>query len=91
MEAGTNLEAALEGGDVARVVRRATKENHADLVVIGRGISHERFGRMRTHVYSIIREAPCPVISVCGRCGFNNEDSHISGALPLFNHGNATV
>lgn len=63
-EAGTNLEAVLEGGDVARVVRRATEENHADLLVIGRGVIHERLGRMRTHVYSIIREAPCPVISV---------------------------
>jgi len=28
-EAGTNLEAVLEGGDVARAVRRATEENHA--------------------------------------------------------------
>jgi hypothetical protein len=62
--AGTNLEAVLEGGDVARVVRRAAEENHADLVVIGRGLIHEQFGRMRTHVYSIIREASCPVISV---------------------------
>jgi nucleotide-binding universal stress UspA family protein len=63
-EAGTKVEAVLEGGDVARVVRRAAEENHADLLVIGRGVIHERFGRMRTHVYSIIREAPCPVISV---------------------------
>jgi nucleotide-binding universal stress UspA family protein len=63
-EAGTNLEAVLECGGVAHVVRRATEENHADLVVIGRGVIHERFGRMRTHVYSVIRDAPCPVISV---------------------------
>lgn len=63
-EAGTNLEAVLEGGDVADVLRRVTEENHADLVVIGRGVIHEWFGRMRTHVYSVIREAPCPVISV---------------------------
>lgn len=63
-EAGTNFEAVLEAGDVARVVRRTTEENHADLLVIGRGVIHERLGRMRTHVYSIIREAPCPVISV---------------------------
>jgi nucleotide-binding universal stress UspA family protein len=63
-EAGTNLEAVLEGGGVALVVRRAAEENHADLIVIGRGVIHERFGRMRTHVYSIIRDAPCPVISV---------------------------
>jgi hypothetical protein len=39
------------------------EENPADLVVIGRGALQELFGRMRTHVYSIIRETPCPVIS----------------------------
>jgi nucleotide-binding universal stress UspA family protein len=63
-EAGTSWETVLEGGDVAQVVRNAAEEQHADLVVIGRGALHELFGRMRTHVYSVIREAPCPVISV---------------------------
>jgi nucleotide-binding universal stress UspA family protein len=63
-EAGTSWETVLEGGDVAQVVRKAAEEQHADLVVIGRGALHELFGRMRTHVYSVIREAPCPVISV---------------------------
>ena len=63
-DAGTHLEAVMEGGEVAPVVHRAAEENHADLVVIGRGVMRERFGRMRTHVYSIIREAPCPVVSV---------------------------
>jgi nucleotide-binding universal stress UspA family protein len=63
-EAGTNVETVLEGGDVAHVVRKAAEDNRSDLVVIGRGVIHELFGRMRTNVYSIIREAPCPVISV---------------------------
>ena len=63
-EAGTKAEAVFEGGEVAAVVRRAAEENHADLVVIGRGVMPELFGRMRTHVYSIVREAPCPVMSV---------------------------
>lgn len=63
-EAGTNLETIVEGGEVAPVVRSAAEESEADLVVIGRGVLQEFFGRMRTHVYSIIREAPCPVISV---------------------------
>ena len=63
-EAGTHAETVVEAGDVARVVRKAAEDSHADLVVIGRGVMHEMFGRMRTHVYSIIREAPCPVISV---------------------------
>jgi len=63
-EAGTDWETVLEGGDVAQVVRNAVEQHHADLVIIGRGALHELFGRMRTHVYSVIREAPCPVISV---------------------------
>jgi len=63
-EAGTNCETVVEAGDVARVMHRAAEQNQADLVVIGRGVMQELFGRMRTHVYSVIREAPCPVISV---------------------------
>jgi nucleotide-binding universal stress UspA family protein len=63
-EAGTELEAIVEGGDVSPVVRRAAEDISADLVVIGRGVMQELFGRMRTHVYSVIRETPCPVISV---------------------------
>lgn len=63
-EAGTNIEVVLEGGEVAAVVRGAAEENHADLVVIGRGVMPEVFGRLRTHVYSIVRDALCPVISV---------------------------
>lgn len=49
---------------MSAVVRKAVEEGPADLVVIGRGAMGELFGRMRTNVYSIIRDAPCPVISV---------------------------
>jgi nucleotide-binding universal stress UspA family protein len=63
-EAGTNLETVLEGDEVAAGIRKAAEENCADLVIIGRGVMQEAFGRMRTNVYSIIRESPCPVISV---------------------------
>jgi len=63
-EAGTNLETVLEGGDVSAAVRKAADENRADLVIIGRGVMQEAFGRMRTNVYSIIRESPCSGISI---------------------------
>jgi nucleotide-binding universal stress UspA family protein len=63
-EAGTSVETVLQGGDVATVVRRVAEQDKSDLVVIGRGVMHEPFGRMRTKVFSIIREAPCPVISI---------------------------
>jgi hypothetical protein len=36
----------------------------ADVVIIGRGHVKEPLGRLRTNSYAIIRESPCPVISV---------------------------
>jgi nucleotide-binding universal stress UspA family protein len=62
--AGTNLERCLESGNVSDVVRKAAMHHDADLVVIGRGKFHERFGGLRTNVYAIIRDSPCPVLSV---------------------------
>jgi len=51
-------------GEVAGAVREEARRHAADLIVIGRGLLHESFGRLRTHTYGIIRESPCPVISV---------------------------
>jgi nucleotide-binding universal stress UspA family protein len=51
-------------GDVAPAVAEEARQHAADLVVIGRGSIHETMGRLRTHAYGIIRQAPCPVISV---------------------------
>jgi nucleotide-binding universal stress UspA family protein len=51
-------------GTVARAVREEAERCSADLVVIGRGLVHESLGRLREHSYAIIREAPCPVVSV---------------------------
>lgn len=63
-ETGTSLETTLKPGGVAAAVRTAAEENRADLVIIGRGVMQEVLGRLRTNVYSIVRESPCPVISV---------------------------
>jgi nucleotide-binding universal stress UspA family protein len=54
----------LHGGEIARVIREAALADHADLVIIGRGHADRALGRLRTHTYSIIRNSPCPVISV---------------------------
>jgi nucleotide-binding universal stress UspA family protein len=51
-------------GDVAQVVRAEGERHKADLIIIGRGILHKTMGRLRTNAYSIIRHAPCPVLSV---------------------------
>jgi nucleotide-binding universal stress UspA family protein len=59
---GVHVETVLESGEVPKAVRTAAERLNADLVVIGRGAADN--GRMRTHTYGIIRESPCPVVSV---------------------------
>jgi nucleotide-binding universal stress UspA family protein len=63
-EAGTNADLCLDAGDVPKIVRTAALRLAADLVVVGRGHIHETLGRLRTHSSAIIRESPCPVLSV---------------------------
>lgn len=63
-EAAGNAEILVEGGDAPHVVCRAAQQHHADLLVIGRGSAAGLFGRLRTNAYAIIRQSPCPVVSV---------------------------
>lgn len=51
-------------GSVPDVVREEALQHGADLVLIGRGALQGTLGRLRTHAYGIIRNAPCPVLSV---------------------------
>ncbi len=57
-------EVLVEAGDPPKVVCRAAKRLKSDLLVIGRGSAAGLFGRLRTNAYAIIRESPCPVVSV---------------------------
>jgi nucleotide-binding universal stress UspA family protein len=57
-------EIVVEGGDAPVIVRHAAESRHADLLVIGRGSAAGIFGRLRTNAYALIRESPCPVVSV---------------------------
>jgi nucleotide-binding universal stress UspA family protein len=59
-----HLEVTIRGGPVAAVVRQTALLQGTDLVVIGRGLAQSPLGRLRTNAYAIIREAPCPVLSV---------------------------
>jgi nucleotide-binding universal stress UspA family protein len=54
----------VEGGDPVDAICGAARDKAADLMVIGRGTASGIFGRMRAHAYEIIRESPCPVVSV---------------------------
>ena len=63
-KAGTNFEVCLLGGQAGNVVHTAAEGHDSDLVLIGRGAMHKTLGRLRSRAYSIIRDAPCPVISI---------------------------
>jgi nucleotide-binding universal stress UspA family protein len=54
----------IRNGSAAKVVRSVAQDFKADLVVIGRVLGKGNRGRLRTDSYGIIRESPCPVVSV---------------------------
>lgn len=62
--AGADAEVVVQGGDAPHVICRLAAERKADLLVIGRGSAAGLFGRLRTNAYAIIRQSPCPVVSV---------------------------
>jgi nucleotide-binding universal stress UspA family protein len=62
--AGITAEVSLAGGPIAAVIRESALRLGADLVVIGRGHTQAGIGRLRTHAYAVIRESPCPVVSI---------------------------
>ena len=61
---GTSATVLINGGEPAGAVAAAAKEFHADLLVIGRHSENSGDGHLRHNAYSIIRESPCPVISI---------------------------
>ena len=63
-ETGTKFEVCLLSGNIGRAVHQAAIEHDSDLILIGRGVMQKPLGRLRSSAYSIIREAPCPVISI---------------------------
>jgi nucleotide-binding universal stress UspA family protein len=63
-KAGTAASVTLDNGDVARVTHQAAIAAKADLLVIGRSSSSGILGRLRANAYAIIRESPCPVVSI---------------------------
>jgi nucleotide-binding universal stress UspA family protein len=60
VDAGTAAEVRLVGGAVGSGVQQAALENHADVIIIGRGAPRQ----LTSNAYAIIRQAPCPVISI---------------------------
>jgi nucleotide-binding universal stress UspA family protein len=54
----------LVGGDIPEAVCSQAKKLHADLLVIGRSPKADDVGTTRTTSFTIIRESPCPVVSI---------------------------
>ncbi len=63
-ELQTDFGVCIQHGKVANVICKVAADCNAQLVVIGRGQMQESLGRLQTNVTAIIREAPCPVLSV---------------------------
>ena len=53
----------LEAG-IPEGIRNAAAEEKADMVIVGRGHEQGNISRLWSHLYTIIRESPCPVLSV---------------------------
>jgi nucleotide-binding universal stress UspA family protein len=54
----------IQEGEAPKAVCSFAKSLDADLLVIGRGPKDRMAGRLTTHAYAIIRQSPCPVISI---------------------------
>jgi nucleotide-binding universal stress UspA family protein len=63
-EAHTQLDTWVKHGDVATVIREAADDWGVGLTIIGRGHANRRLGSLWTHVIAIVRESPCPVLSL---------------------------
>jgi nucleotide-binding universal stress UspA family protein len=63
---GTGLDISLRSLDatIPEGIRKIAIEQEANLLVVGRGHTSGTFSRAWSHLYTIIRESPCPVLSV---------------------------
>jgi nucleotide-binding universal stress UspA family protein len=61
---GSNATLRIVDGDPAKTVAETARELGVDLLVIGRRAEIGLRGRLEVTAYSIIRQSPCPVVSV---------------------------
>lgn len=55
---------AIEAGEPAAVVASAAATLDGNLLIIGRGSTPRAHGHLPTNSYAIVRESPCPVVTV---------------------------
>ncbi|HUJ22558.1 MAG TPA: universal stress protein, partial [Bryobacteraceae bacterium] len=61
---GTGAEVVLTMGPGPEMICEEARTAKADLLVISRGADAGILGRLTGHAYAIIRQSPCPVVSV---------------------------
>jgi nucleotide-binding universal stress UspA family protein len=61
---GVAADVSIIADEIPFAVCGCAGREKADLLAIGRSVQEGMLGRLRTNAYSIIRQSPCPVISV---------------------------
>jgi nucleotide-binding universal stress UspA family protein len=51
-------------GAISSTIRQEALRRKADLIVTGRGRAQDAFSRLWSHLYPLVRESPCPVLSI---------------------------
>lgn len=60
----THYPIQIETGGIPQTLRTVAESAGADLLVIGRGHRRGMLGRLRANAYAILRESPCPVVTI---------------------------
>jgi nucleotide-binding universal stress UspA family protein len=63
-KAGVNAPHTILDGPVADAIRDQALRMSADLIITGRGEVYGTLSRLWSHLYPIVRHAPCPVLSI---------------------------
>ena len=63
-KAGVNAPHTILDGAVADAIRDQALRRSADLIITGRGEVYGTLSRLWSHLYPIVRHAPCPVLSI---------------------------
>ncbi len=61
---GVDVSLAVMEGPITSCLREEIERQSADLVIVGRGHDQEPVGRLWSHLYDIVRESSCPVLSI---------------------------
>ena len=59
-----DVESTVIEGSIIDSIREEALRTRADLVVVGRGHARDTMGTFWSRLYGIVRESPCPVLSV---------------------------